>query len=83
MSEKATFESISDSTSANADARLTPDDQVAQRIVKRLIAEGLIKQAHAKEIWMGLAEGTARSADWRFLAESSLAEERCNATGAN
>lgn len=83
MSEKATFESVSDSTSANADARLTPDDQVAQRIVKRLLAEGLIKQAHAKEIWMGLVEGTARSADWRFLAESSLAEERCNATGAN
>lgn len=83
MSEKVPFESVSDSTSANADARQPPDDLVAQRIVQRLIAEGLIKQAHAKEIWMGLAEGAARSADWRFLAESSLAEERCNVTSAN
>lgn len=83
MSEKAPLEGVSGSTSADAAARLTPDGQVAQRIVKRLIVEGLIEQAHAEEIWVSLTEGTARSADWRFLAQSSLAEEQYNATGAN
>ena len=75
MSEEVTREDVSGSTVADTIVGLTPDGLVAQRIVLRLIDEGLIERAHAKEIWAGLAAGTVRSADWRDLAQNALAEE--------
>ncbi len=74
MSEDVTREDVSGSTVADTIVGLTPDGLVAQRIVVRLIDEGLIKPVHAREIWAGLAEGTMRSADWRDLAQNVLTE---------
>lgn len=59
-------------TPAYANAALMPDGQVAQRIVEQLLADGLIDATQAESVWIGLAGGAARSADWRFVAETAM-----------
>lgn len=54
---------------------LTPDGQVAQRIVNQLVAEGLIDATQAESVWRGLASGAARSSDWRYIAETAVVME--------
>ena len=50
----------------------SPDEQVAQRIVARLLADGLIAPQQAEAVRRGLADGTFKAADWRLLAENAL-----------
>lgn len=57
---------------ADANAALTPDGQVARRIVEQLLANALIDATQANSVCMGLAGGGARSADWRFVAEEAM-----------
>lgn len=65
-----------------AASALTPDGQVAQRIVEQLVDEGLIDATQADSVWVGLAGGAARSADWRFVAETAMTMEVPNAAAA-
>ena len=59
----------------------TPDNQVAQRIVARLLADRLIDSRHVNDILIGLTEGTLRTTDWRLLAEDVLAMEEQHGKG--
>lgn len=54
---------------------LSPNEQVAQRIVARLLASGLIAHSQAEPVRHGLAAGTLKAADWRLLAENALEME--------
>lgn len=50
----------------------SPDETVADQIVRRLIAAGLLPQQYAKYTKQQLANGTLRAEDWRLLAEKAL-----------
>ena len=54
---------------------LSPNEQVAQRIVARLLASGLIAASQAETVRRGLAAGTLKATDWRLLAEKALQME--------
>lgn len=68
---------------AGASSELTPDGQVAQRIVEQLVADGLIDATQADSVRLGLAGGAARNADWRFIAQTAIDEEVRNAANAD
>lgn len=69
---KCKHEGKAEQTPVGANAALTPDGQVAQRIVEQLLANALIDPTQAKSVWTGLAGGAALSADWRFVAETAM-----------
>ncbi len=50
----------------------TPDKTVAQRIITRLIAAGLLPEPLANQTQNQLASGTMRTEEWRLLAEKVL-----------
>lgn len=50
----------------------TPDETVADQIVKRLVAAGLLPQQYAVQTRSQLASGALRAEDWRLLAEKAL-----------
>lgn len=52
----------------------TPSNQLAQRIVDRLLAENLIRLADAARLAAGIAQGKARAEDWRLAVEKALPE---------
>ena len=56
---------------------LSPDEQVAQRIVAQLLAHGLIASWQAEALRRDLAAGLLKAADWRQIAKEALnTEER-------
>ena len=56
---------------------LSPDEQVAQRIVAQLLAHGLIAPWQADTLRRDLAAGLLKAADWRQIAKEALnTEER-------
>lgn len=80
---KNVSESQAQYSPADASSELTPDGQVAQRIVEQLVADGLIDAIQADSVWSGLAGGAARSADWRFIAQTAIDKEVRNAANAD
>lgn len=50
----------------------TPSDQLARRIVDRLLAERLIEQADAARLAAGISQGKAEAEDWRLAIERAL-----------
>lgn len=52
----------------------TPSDQLARRIVDRLLAERLIGQADAARLAVGIAQGETGAKDWRLAIERALPE---------
>lgn len=50
----------------------TPDETVADQIVKRFVAAGLLPPQYAEQTITQLAGGTLRAEDWRLLAEKAL-----------
>ena len=54
---------------------LSPDEQVAQRIVARLLAHGLIAPQQADALRRDLAGGVLKAGDWRQIARESLNTE--------
>ena len=54
---------------------LSPDEQVAQRIVAQLLAHGLIAPAQADSLRRDLAAGVLKAADWRQIAKEALSLE--------
>ena len=56
---------------------LSPDEQVARRIVAQLLAHGLIAPWQADTLRRDLAAGLLKAADWRQIAKEALnTEER-------
>jgi hypothetical protein len=64
----------------NSEQALSPDAQVAQRIVEQMAACGLIAAVQAQQLRDGLAAGTLKAADWRLAAENALAKEAAHGT---
>lgn len=55
----------------------TPSQRLAAQIVERLLREGLISAAAARELALKLAEGALRGEDWQAcLAPAQPKEER-------
>ncbi|MCA9995700.1 MAG: hypothetical protein KDE56_08140 [Anaerolineales bacterium] len=52
--------------------QLTAEEKLANTIVNRLVAQGLLPQALAEQTFYALCEGKLREADWRLLAEKAL-----------
>jgi hypothetical protein len=48
----------------------TPDERLAERIVRRLVAEGLVAAAEAGALRRAVAAGQVNKAAWRELAEA-------------
>lgn len=48
------------------------DAQVADSIVRQLVDEHLISESQANEIRLGLATGSIKATDWRWIAEKAL-----------
>jgi len=55
--------------------QLTSEETLANTIVNRLLAQGLLPESLAEETYYGLSEGRLRESDWRLLAEKALAIE--------
>lgn len=49
----------------------TPSEQLASRITKRLVDEGLLVEADAKRLEPQIAAGSVRSEDWRLPIETA------------
>jgi hypothetical protein len=64
----------------NREQDLSPDGQVARRIVEQMVACGLIAASGAEQLRQGLAAGTLKAADWRLAAENALAQEAAHGT---
>lgn len=54
---------------------LSPDEQVAERIVAQLLAHGLIAPQQAEALRRDLAAGVLKAADWRQIAKNALNTE--------
>lgn len=54
---------------------LSPDEQVAERIVAQLLAHGLIAPQQAEALRRDLAAGVLKVADWRQIAKNALNTE--------
>ena len=54
---------------------LSPDEQVARRIVAQLLAHGLIAPSQADALRRDLAAGVLKAADWRQIARDALRED--------
>ena len=53
----------------------TPSEMLAQEITERLLAEGLIGSSETGRVTRGLATGTLRIDDWRWLLVETANEE--------
>ena len=53
----------------------TPTQQLAEKILERLIAEGLLAQDDHKKLVNKLADGKLKSEDWRLAVELAAAKE--------
>lgn len=62
------------STTADAACKiqLTAEEQLANTIVNRLIAHGLLPESLGEETFYGLSEGKLNESDWRLIAEKAL-----------
>lgn len=56
----------------NSPALGTPDETVADQIVRRLVAAGLLPPQYANQTRNQLATGALRAEDWRLLAEKAI-----------
>ena len=54
----------------------SPTETLAGRIVRRLVAHGLLSDEAAKKLAGPLAAGTLSQEDWRFAFELTKAEQR-------
>ena len=54
---------------------LSPDEQVAERIVAQLLAHGLVAPHQADALRRDLAAGELKAADWRQIAQDALNPE--------
>ena len=54
---------------------MSPDGEVAQRIVAQFTARRLISATQVAALARGLAEGTLKAADWQLIAENALEVE--------
>lgn len=50
----------------------TPSHRLAQRIIQRLLADGLLLPADEESTQAKLAAGTLRGEDWRFAIENGI-----------
>lgn len=50
----------------------TPDEKVAERIVSRFVATGLLPAQFAPALQAQLAEGKLSTEDWRLWAEKAI-----------
>jgi hypothetical protein len=64
---------------AKGSQTVSPDEQVAQRIVAQLSAHGLIAPAQAAALHRDLAAGVLKAADWRQIAIEALQPETLDA----
>ncbi len=53
----------------------TPSQELAEKILARLIAEKLILNQDVKQLLPKLAEGKLNAADWRLALEKAIARE--------
>lgn len=52
----------------------TPSEELGERIVERLVAEGLLTSDQKERILPGLANGSMKPEDWRLAVELSDVE---------
>ena len=53
----------------------TPSEQLAEKILERLIREKLLTKPESKKLQPKLAEGKLRSEDWKLAVELSLPQQ--------
>ena len=53
-------------------SNLTPNDELAQKVVAALLKDGLVSEADAKKIQGRLAAGTLDEAGWKLVFENQL-----------
>lgn len=53
----------------------TPSRTLAQQIIDRLVAEGLINTKDGVKLQLQLAEGKLRASDWRLAVELGAEKE--------
>ncbi len=46
-----------------------PSNDLEERIIKRLVAEGLVRNADRESLAVKLAQGKMQAVDWRFALE--------------
>lgn len=51
---------------------LTPDDELAEMIVNRLVEESLIRVSAADDIRRAIASGQASTDDWTYWIETAM-----------
>lgn len=59
-------------TGKKRNIQLTTEEQLANTIVNKLVAQGLLPPSLAEQTFYGLCEGKLRESEWRLLAEKSL-----------
>lgn len=55
-----------------SDAKLTPSEELAARIVKKLKEDGLLENNQDQIVQKKIAEGKMTSEDWKLTFEKSL-----------
>ena len=50
----------------------TPSDELAIRIIDRLLAARLIDESHAVRLCTSIAQGTTTGAEWRAAVEGAI-----------
>lgn len=53
----------------------TPSEELAQKILERLVAEKLVLADDVKHLLPKLADGKMKGADWRLALEKALAKK--------
>lgn len=53
----------------------TPSEELAQKILERLVAEKLVLADDVKQLLPKLAGGKMKGADWRLALEKALAKK--------
>ncbi len=54
----------------------TPSEQLAEKIIERLISEKLVSETDGKKMFVNLAAGTLKAEDWRLPIENAIEREK-------